>query len=763
MLGANINEVGKDSATIRVVSRMFNIRFDTLYQRYQREQKKHRRQLTAIIIIAFLFLSGIAGWIWYQNVLLREREWKMMKNQARAVTEKANQLIDNGEALTAVRILMQIIPDEGKQRPSLPESEVAIRRAVDSLNQSHFSSISLQEANNTTIKTMQLSKDGKLLATGDEAGEIKIWDVNGRSFTLRHTLKEHKAMVSCIRFNDYGTKMLSGSWDRSAILWDVETGKVLQVFPDKEWVFGVSFYNADNTIAITSNIVRIWSVEQNKVIDSLFFYSGEYFIHSFEISNNHKRALVAVGSSLIHYDLEGRRIIAKINSREGEFSSARWSEDESTVIAVSNPNYEWSESEHKSGLHGKIPSLYIIDANTFSVLREEKRGFNDIIQSARFCENDKSIITTTNDGDITLWDLNSSGLFSAFRNYGCAVFDAVPLLSGDFVSVNGSSLRIWTKERSLYRDCLENRQNDLHSITLSNDGSCASTNGFRETKIWALPGWELVATANLGYVLSPCSTITSNNDYFAMINSQDSVITVFDMGTGERFDLTGHHDIISSLSFSPDDNFLVSSSHDNSVILWDWKNKSIKRCMEEHKDCVHDVRFSPDGKLIASASRDQSIHLWHVFDNDMHSLNDHKGTVFCISFSPDGKYLASVDGKGFVIVWDLKTLASKWNVHLDELGLHHVEYSPDGSSLLCSTIGGFYILDAEDGSIRYICKSMELLSDAHFNKEGDRIIIPTALGNVREYPWVSMRELMNQLSDSPPLSDKEKRDFYLED
>ena len=50
-VGANINEVGKDSAAIRVVSRMFNIRFDTLYQRYQRE---HRRKRLAIMLIITL-------------------------------------------------------------------------------------------------------------------------------------------------------------------------------------------------------------------------------------------------------------------------------------------------------------------------------------------------------------------------------------------------------------------------------------------------------------------------------------------------------------------------------------------------------------------------------------------------------------------------------------------------------------------------------------------------------------------------------------
>ncbi len=52
ILGANVSEVGKDSARIRVVSRMFNIRFDTLLRRYERE----RRYRYIMIFIGLLMI-----------------------------------------------------------------------------------------------------------------------------------------------------------------------------------------------------------------------------------------------------------------------------------------------------------------------------------------------------------------------------------------------------------------------------------------------------------------------------------------------------------------------------------------------------------------------------------------------------------------------------------------------------------------------------------------------------------------------------------
>ena len=42
LLGININELNRDAASIKVVARMFGLKFDTLWQRYEREKKRKR-------------------------------------------------------------------------------------------------------------------------------------------------------------------------------------------------------------------------------------------------------------------------------------------------------------------------------------------------------------------------------------------------------------------------------------------------------------------------------------------------------------------------------------------------------------------------------------------------------------------------------------------------------------------------------------------------------------------------------------------------
>lgn len=42
LLAANINEMGREAAVVKVIAKMFGIRFDSLWQRYEREQRRKK-------------------------------------------------------------------------------------------------------------------------------------------------------------------------------------------------------------------------------------------------------------------------------------------------------------------------------------------------------------------------------------------------------------------------------------------------------------------------------------------------------------------------------------------------------------------------------------------------------------------------------------------------------------------------------------------------------------------------------------------------
>lgn len=67
ILGINISEMGRDAAAIKVVARMFDLRFDTLWQRYERSKKIKRIQLYCLSLLVAIIGLIVGAIFIYQN------------------------------------------------------------------------------------------------------------------------------------------------------------------------------------------------------------------------------------------------------------------------------------------------------------------------------------------------------------------------------------------------------------------------------------------------------------------------------------------------------------------------------------------------------------------------------------------------------------------------------------------------------------------------------------------------------------------------
>lgn len=146
MLGANINEMGRDAAAIKVIARMFNLRFDTLWQRYERERKRRMALIIAFALLALL--STLAITFLYAD-----------RNRAYSSLEETNRSLDKANR------------DLASSRDSILFSQEQLALKNDSLQQSFaeldlanirldLSNRELQESNNN----LKIEKDRVLEA-----------------------------------------------------------------------------------------------------------------------------------------------------------------------------------------------------------------------------------------------------------------------------------------------------------------------------------------------------------------------------------------------------------------------------------------------------------------------------------------------------------------------------------------------------------------------------------------------------------------------
>lgn len=123
------------------------------------------------------------------------------------------------------------------------------------------------EAHNDHVRSVAISPDSSLVATGGEDALVKLWDLaSGKQIK---TLSGHTNWVSTLIFVPQNNLLISGSYDRTIRIWEPETGKELACLEGTpSLITSLALDGTGSTLAVGSHngMISLWNVPKAKLI-----------------------------------------------------------------------------------------------------------------------------------------------------------------------------------------------------------------------------------------------------------------------------------------------------------------------------------------------------------------------------------------------------------------------------------------------------------------------------------------------------------------
>ena len=616
LLGININEMGRDAAAVKVVARMFGLKFDALWQRYEREKKRKRWIMVGGVFLFALVSLGIGGFIANQNTRLKESNWKMMENQSRAVAEKANSVLEEGDNALCLLLAQSILPQnmENPDRPYIPEAEYLLRTASQYEN-------ALLKGHTGIVYSASFSPDDSLILSAADSS-IYVWNLAGQCVLQ---LKRHYGRVFDAKFSSDGRYIVSASRDDTVRVWNRNGDCVKLLAGHDDYIYSLCF-SPEGKFMVTlsaNNGIKIWDTSSWLCKDSL---SGSYNGMTFDSVGK----LYAVGDAGISiWDINKSTCIDRIIYGQGKEGIAISPNDEYMATweddLISVWNLKTKELVSKIDGYSTTTSLVFSPDSRFVV-------------SSAFDNTIKSWNALT--GEIVSLDEIKTSIGSKYLVYS---HDGKKMLSAS--SDNVIKVRDLTDNNFLRLTIpinIETRKN----LFYSSDG--------KELMLAAKDSFICVWSAESGMALRSIQGDASirrsvSNDGSKILRFWDSnTCLILDANSNEiLMKLEGHSDRLTSASFSNDGNFVVTSSLDRTVRTWDAASGK----------CIHIFDYNGEGVVFpfASFSHDNNylavVVGRHLYINDLKSGNriaryeiNEKGKrdmLLSVAFRPDGKELAT--------------------------------------------------------------------------------------------------------------------------
>jgi WD40 repeat protein len=255
----------------------------------QSRRRFQRRMFVLLTGLLALVVLGTGAGLW--SVFT---SWqKQMIDRSQFVAEMVDRKVDDASYVDGMLIGLDALPDEKSLgiRARLMPVEGSALVALDGAWRkwsSHWAERANLVGHTGSVTAVAFSPDGKRVVTGSYDETARLWDAaTGAAIA---TLAGHSAYVTAVAFSPDGKRVLTGSYDKTARLWDAATGAVVATVTGHAGPVRAVAFSPDGKRVLTGSEDKramLWDAATGAAVATLAGHKDQVWAVAFSPDNEH--------------------------------------------------------------------------------------------------------------------------------------------------------------------------------------------------------------------------------------------------------------------------------------------------------------------------------------------------------------------------------------------------------------------------------------------------------------------------------------------